>query len=319
MKLIIGTSIEGRVADRRHRASKTLGPTLTFLLAPYLGLTVTLGACDVTDEASWDDSSKTQDGVKFRDGDEDEDDPTEGDSTNGGDAGGPYKQTFDGTSWRPDFGMNGVPFEMSCPQKTRNIDHTISWLSIRKGYVAALNSAPSDVATCKSNLVELHRAVGINGASANDADIQKACDERELETGATKAPGLTLTDETILSKLNSATPNLRCGHASANQSISEKLDIPCEDQDYDSSSNTITLKGDSKQQIDHLKSISTTLPDHIELTYKVVNQTACSRELRQGSQVPADSKICPNMRLQTSDCSNDHGKCMKDGDANVDL
>lgn len=185
---------------------------------------------------------------------------------------------------RPSF--TGTAGSTSCPKKNsqnQSLDHLIPWASIRNGYYAAMN--PSSSNSCSNNLGLLYDSVGL---ARDSTAISNACASSNVNNNS-----VTSTDSAILKALNSSMSNLRCGYSSANQSVSNALDIPCSDQSYNSSSSRIEISGTSAQRLSAYMAIGSTVPQPPFL-YKT-NQS-CN-----------GGGTCNNKRAQTSDCSNDVG------------
>lgn len=106
---------------------------------------------------------------------------------------------------------------------------------------------------------------------------------------------VTADDSTLLRDLNSSLANLRCGYSSSNSSLGRALDMPCEDQTYNSFGNRIEITGPSADAIAAFLSIDSTDPK--PFVYYPIQQTTCVNPLT----MPA----CANIRLQTSGCQND--------------
>ncbi|MEM7156120.1 MAG: hypothetical protein AAF799_24920 [Myxococcota bacterium] len=185
---------------------------------------------------------------------------------------------------RPSF--VGQAAKVSCPNKSnqsQSLDHLIPWASIRNGYYASMN--PGSNGSCTNNLGLLYASVGL---SPDSNSINTACGSSNVNNNSA-----TQIDKSILSTLNSATTNLRCGFSSANQSVSNALDIPCGDQSFNSQQNRIEIGGTSAQRLSFFLAINSTDPQP-PFVFKT-NQSC------QGGGG------CNNSRVQTSDCSNDVG------------
>lgn len=184
---------------------------------------------------------------------------------------------------RPAF--SGAAAKMKCgTNMSRN--HLLSWESIRDGYYAALN--PGSTNSCDQNLALLYDSVGLTLSTQDVKDIKAACSSSNLSNNS-----VTTADQTVLDTLNSSTANLRCGHASSNQSVGGALDVPCSNQTYNSSKNRIEISGTAASRLTSFLSIDTTNP---QPPYFYKTNQSCG-----------GSGTCSNTRIQTSDCINDVG------------
>lgn len=184
-------------------------------------------------------------------------------------------------------------------------DHMISWGSILDGYIQSLN--PTGSGSCEENLESLYRSVRLNPSSTpHSLHIKNACKQANLSND-----GRTCADTKALGKLFNSIDNLRCGYSPANSSISDALDVPCDQQEYvdEEDNERIIIKGDAAQQITRYLEIE----GHSSGYGLYLNTVDSPCTPYNGAPQ------CDNIHIQSSDCSSDSGDSLAEAKVPVYL